>query len=362
MTNYLIKYGLDDFYIKDLSKKDMHNVAKIISIHKKCFRVINSEAKELNAVVKGSFIHYKLNVSSNLPKLGDFVVLDSMNQDNTYIKYILPRKNELKRKLVGEKKEDQIIATNIDYAFVSNPIGEQFNIRKLERLILSCKDSNIVPIIVITKSDLSQDIQKEIEGITNIFSDIKIIPTSFKKQESIKKIAEILKDNKVGAFIGSSGSGKSTLTNMLLNSEVQKILSVSGDKDKGRHTTTHREMFLLKDGGAIIDNPGIKEFGLWLNNESSIDNTFSDILELAKSCKFNDCSHNKEPNCAVKKAIKEEIISEERFNSYLKLKLESNDIKLIKQKHEKKESTKAIKKKYSQSIKFKKSKYMDDTY
>ena len=247
MNNYLIKYGLTNFFTADLSIEDLENIGKIISTHKKSFRVINNEGVELNAIIKGSLIHYKSSKTSDLPKVGDFVVLDNMEQDNTYIKYILPRKNELKRKLAGEKKEDQIIATNIDYVFITNPIGEQFNIRKLERMILACEDSNITPVIVITKADLAKDIKTETKEIFATFNNIKIIITAINNQDSVAEIKELLKNNKIGTFIGSSGSGKSTLTNMLLEDEVQKTLSVSGDKDKGRHTTTHREMFLLQD-------------------------------------------------------------------------------------------------------------------
>jgi ribosome biogenesis GTPase len=362
MTNYLIKYGLSNFFTSSLKIEDLENIGKIICTHKKGFRVINNVGLELNAIIKGSFIHYKSSKSAELPKLGDFVILEHMNQDNTYIKYILPRKNELKRKLAGEKKEDQIIATNIDFAFVTNPIGEQFNIRKIERLILACRDSNIIPIIVVTKADLSKNINLETQELFETFSDIKIIITSLDNQDSTKEILEMLKNNKIGTFIGSSGSGKSTLTNILMKSAVQKTLSVSGDKDKGRHTTTHREMFLLESGGCIIDNPGIKEFALWLDNDDSIDKTFNDIAELAQQCKFSDCTHTKEPDCAVLQAIVEGSLSQDRLNNYLKLKFEEGNINLIKKKYEKKESTKAINKYYSQAIKFKKSKYIDDTY
>lgn len=360
MENYLIKYGLTNFYTQNLPMEDITNIAKVISTQKKDFKVININGIELTAIVKGSLIHYKLDVASNLPKVGDFIVLEgNLNQDNIYIKTILPRKNELKRKLAGDKKEDQIIATNIDYAFVTNPIGEQFNIRKIERMILACQDSNIEPIIIITKSDLSNNIAIEKEELQSVFPDIKIITTAIDNQDSIKEITEILKDNKIGALIGSSGSGKSTLTNMLLKEAVQKTLSVSAEKDKGKHTTTHREMFLLESGGCIIDNPGIKEFGLWLNDESSIDNIFEDVLELASKCKFSDCTHTKEPNCFVKQALESGELSQERYNSYIKLKQESEDIDLVKQKHERKESKKAIKKHATQAIKFKKSQYMD---
>ncbi|MDR0484616.1 MAG: ribosome small subunit-dependent GTPase A [Alphaproteobacteria bacterium] len=341
MENILYKYGLDNFFTNSLSQVDTDNLGKVVAVHKKSFKVIKGDGSEVNAIAKGSFIHYKSKNMAELPKLGDFVVLDLVQEQNAFIKYILPRKNALQRKIVGDKNENQIIVANIDYAFITIPLDEQFNIRKLERIILAADDSKIEPVIIITKSDLSSNIPLAL--LEERFKNIQIIITAMQNIESIIPIKNLLKNNKVGAFIGSSGSGKSTLTNMLLNATTQKTLAV-GNQDKGKHTTTHREMFLLNSGGCIVDNPGIKEFALWLENEESIDNSFADIKNLAENCKFRDCTHTNEPNCAVIKAIEDGILDLDKYHNFLKLKSEEEDTALAKLQQQRKENQKNISK------------------
>ncbi|MCL2567259.1 MAG: ribosome small subunit-dependent GTPase A [Alphaproteobacteria bacterium] len=350
--NTLIKYGLDSFFTENLSIKDMENLAKVIAVYKKSFKVIMGNGNEINAIAKGSFIHYKSKNITELPKLGDFVVLDSLQENNAFIKYILPRKNELQRKYAGVN-ENQIIAANVDYAFIAISADKQFNVRKIERMVLACEDSKIEPIIVLTKSDLSNDILLEMNLLKERFHDIKIIATSMKDAESIQPLKLLLENNKVGAFIGSSGSGKSTLTNMLLGEVIQKTLAV-GDNDRGQHTTTHREMFLLKSGGCIIDNPGIKEFALWLEDESSLDNTFAEIKDLARECKFRNCSHTVEIGCAVIKAVAEGRLSKDRYYNFLKLKNEEEEVSIERLKQSRRESKKNISKHIKDIKKWKK--------
>ncbi|MDR2008668.1 MAG: ribosome small subunit-dependent GTPase A [Alphaproteobacteria bacterium] len=347
----LTKYGLSSFFTENLTNEDRDNLGKVIAVHKKSFRVILNDGSEINAIAKGSLLHYKSKNTRELPKLGDFVVLNSIAETNAFIKCILPRKNELQRKLVG-KDENQIIATNIDYAFITISADMQFNIRKIERIVLAAEDSNIEPIIIITKADLAQNISQEISLLQDRFGSVQIIATSMAEIASVQPLKDLLQNNKVAAFIGSSGSGKSTLTNMLLGADLQKTLSV-GDTDRGQHTTTHREMFLLPSGGCIIDNPGIKEFALWLENNDSIDNTFADIAELARRCKFRDCTHTSEPSCAVIKAVAEGRLSADRYHNFLKIQAEEEDISLAKLKHERKESKKAISKELKSIKKYK---------
>jgi ribosome biogenesis GTPase len=355
----LQKYGLDSFFINQLSK-DQHekSLAKIVSANKKGFHAI-TEFGEVNCIIKGSMIHHKVSNDGLLPKVGDFVILDIKNMQPSssvyFIKSILQRKNSLKRKVAGKKIEDQVIVTNVDYALITIPCDDQFNLKRLQRFVIACKDSKIIPIVILTKSDLADSLLDKIYGeVESIFPDVKIFATNFLDQLTILPIVELLKDNKVGVFIGSSGAGKSTLTNMIIGSNVQKISDVSDEKDKGKHTTTHREIFLLPTGGAIIDNPGVKEFGLWLNNEDSINYGFEDILELARKCKFNNCTHQNEPGCKIQEAIKNNIIDAHRVEELFKLKAEEDMQALRKSDHEKRKGEKKFNKMYETA---KKSKY-----
>ncbi len=361
-SKLLYRYGLDDFFINKLEKvSDFQFLCKVIAVHKKKFKVVDDNGREYSALIKGSTIHNRLVKQINLPKLGDFVVVESNNQDSScFVKYVLPRKNELKRKMPHDNSE-QIIFSNVDYIFITNPVGEQFNLRKVERMVLACIDAAIIPVIVITKADTSENIALLEAEMHKSFPDLIIIVTSFIDNSSIKHIELLLSQHKVGAFIGSSGSGKSTLTNMLIKENIQKTLSTSGDKQKGKHTTTHREMFLLENGGCIIDNPGIKEFGLWLNNEDSIDNTFADIQELSLFCKFKNCTHTVEPGCNIIDALSKGQLDKARYNNYLKLQQEEGAISLVKSLHNKKQEEIKIHKKYKNKEK-KNSKILDNQY
>lgn len=319
MTNFLEKYGFDKFFQKQIEQENYNKIAKVVLCTKTDYKIIVNNV-EKTATLKFS-IYYK---NQMLPKVGDFVIFDYQKEYDTYvITSILDRKTILKRKQVGKKDIEQIIVVNIDYAFITLPLDEQFNIKKIERIITTCKDANIIPIILVTKSDLSTSISTIYKELQDYFTNITIILTTIYNPKSIEEICQILAPNKTGVFIGSSGAGKSTLTNLILGLNKQKVASVSNKKNKGKHTTTHRELFLLSGGGCIIDTPGVKEFALWLNDESAIEDTFKDIQILEKQCKFTNCSHINEQGCAVLDALEKNLISEERYNNYIKLKAEN---------------------------------------
>ena len=245
------------------------------------------------------------------------------NEDggNAIIHQILPRKSCITRKAAGSARQEQVVAANIDTIFLCVSLNNDLNLRRLERYLSIAWDSGATPVIVLTKADLCDDLQAMTADVEAIAIGIDILVTSALEQDGFIQVLPYIRDGRTVAFIGSSGVGKSTLINCLLGENRLDTNGLRND-DKGRHTTTHRELILLPHGGMVIDTPGMSELGMW-DSGSGIDQTFGEIEELISRCRFSDCSHQYEPGCAVQKALRDGLISDERWRSYLKLKSEA---------------------------------------
>nr|WP_269431495.1 ribosome small subunit-dependent GTPase A [Domibacillus indicus] len=232
---------------------------------------------------------------------------------------MLARKSVFSRKAAGSREDIQIVAANIDTVFICMSLNNDFNLRRLERYLSISWDSGALPVIVLTKSDVCKEIETRLKEISSIAIGVDVLVTTSTSDEGYHSLKGYLSNGKTAAFIGSSGVGKSTLINCLIG---QTILDTSGirNDDKGRHTTTRRELIVLPDSGVVIDTPGMREIGVF---RADLTKSFADIDELASSCRFNDCTHNSEPDCAVQKAIQEGTLSAERLESYWKLKRET---------------------------------------
>lgn len=258
---------------------------------------------------------------SDYPAVGDFVLIDrnEASRDHAIIHHTLTRKSVIIRKAAGKAHDVQVVAANIDIAFICMSLNNDFNLRRLERYLAIAWDSGATPVIVLTKADLCADIPEKLREIETIAFGVDVLVTSSLSEDGYTAVLKYIVPGQTVVFIGSSGVGKSTLINRILGEDLNETREIRKD-DKGRHATTRRELFLVPTGGCIIDTPGMRELGL---ESANLTKTFVDIDELAAQCKFKDCKHEKEPGCAVQQAITEGKLTEERLQSYLKLKKEA---------------------------------------
>lgn len=318
-NNNLLNLGLNQRYINEASMYDSNlYIARVVVQYKDMYKVITEDG-EILAKVSGKLSYFS-NSILDYPVVGDWVLLDRINNKNgdAIIHNILSRKSYFSRKVAGTRYDKQIVASNIDFVFICMSLNNDFNINRLERYIAVAWDSMATPVTILTKSDLCEDINDKVKQIEDIAIGIDIIVTSSINEDGYDEVKKYIKTGVTIAFIGSSGVGKSTLINKIMDKEVLKTNSIS-ENDKGRHTTTHRELFVIESGGVIIDTPGMRELGLI---SADLDKSFSNIEELEKQCKFSDCTHKNEPKCAVREAIENGALDSERLERYRKLKKE----------------------------------------
>lgn len=326
ISNELMNYGWNEYFESNFEDlKGKYNVGRVLVEYKGLYKLYTLDG-EILGNVSGKMKHLALR-KDDYPKVGDWVVIDKnkVNSGNTVIYDILPRKSKFSRKEAGQVIEEQIIAVNIDTIFICMSLNEDFNIRRLERYLTMVWNNGINPVVILTKSDLSDDIESKIIEVENVAFGVDIIVTSAKDNKGLDDLYKYVNKGKTVAFLGSSGVGKSTLVNHLLKEEKLKTQEIREDDDKGKHTTTHRELVLLPEGGLVMDTPGMREFQI-LDAEDGIEVAFDDIEEIALTCKFSDCNHKSEPGCAVKEAIRNGSLEEKRFKNYLKLQREARYI------------------------------------
>lgn len=313
------QYGLSESFAHSAEDFMGLTVSRIISQQKGIYRLV-SERGEKSGEVCGKF-HYEVKKLSEYPAVGDFVMVDwNEGGGNAVIRHILDRRSCFIRKAAGAARQEQVIAANIDTVFLCMSLNRDFNLRRMERYLSIAWESGAVPVIVLTKSDLCTDTAGRLSEVSCVAAGADIIVTGAVEQNGCEQLYKYITNGKTVAFIGSSGVGKSTLINCLLGEERLCTGGLRND-DKGRHTTTHRELILLPGGGMVIDTPGMRELGMWDSGEG-IDRTFSDIEALALKCRFRDCSHSGEPGCAVQQSIENGELSADRLSSYRKLKNE----------------------------------------
>ena len=289
--------------------------ARVIADYGGYLKVASPEVGE--AEVAGALLH--VSEPHELPKVGDWVALDPTNTSRAIIRAVLPRSSEINRKAAGTSCNRQVLATNVDIAFVVQALDFDFSPARLERYSYQLRQSNIEPIFIFNKADKELDLATKMALITQL--GVPFIIATATIGAGIENISAMITQAQTAVFLGSSGVGKSTLTNALLGVQQQKTAPIRESDSTGRHTTSHRELFILPGGGLIIDTPGIRELQLW-GEEDYLVKSFGDIELLASACEFRNCSHTKETKCAVVEAIESGELLASRLESYLKFKHE----------------------------------------
>jgi len=289
---------------------------RVVVEHRGAYRV-DTERGERVAVLAGRLRH-GAGLRSDLPAVGDFVAVRLNDSGPSVIETVLPRRTAITRRAAAERSEDQVIAANIDTIFVMAGLDHDFNIRRIERYLAAVWEGGASPVVLLNKADLCQDVGKQIGDLRAVAIGVDVHVVSALTAAGVDGLAGYWREGVTVGFVGSSGVGKSTLLNCLLGRDAQTTAAVRVNDSRGRHTTTHRELFVLPGGGLVIDTPGMREFTLSDANDG-LDTVFADIDRLAAHCRFADCAHRSEPGCAVRDAVERGEIGADRLASFEKL-------------------------------------------
>ena len=316
----LKQYG----YIETEIQEDGLFPARITAVHRERYELICGQGTGYGRLKTS--IYYGREPHP-FPTVGDFVLFTHVEGGDCQIAKTQPRRSYFSRldPYPGGYRE-QAVAANFDTVFLMQSLNQNFNLRRLERYLTLSWQSGATPVIILTKADLADDPQQQIGEAEAVAAGVDIFATSIKTGAGLDGLYKHLRPGKTCVFLGSSGVGKSSLLNALMGEDVMTVKDIREDDARGRHTTTHRQLFTLPCGCHIIDTPGMRELGIWDQNDGigdAVSDIFADIEEHLGACKFSDCKHESEPGCAVKSAIDRGEITRERWESYLKLKREA---------------------------------------
>jgi len=324
MEKHIKKITLEDIGYSEFFDNNRKNTetkaltpARIIAEHRELY-ILRNEASELSAKITGKMI-FTASSREDYPAVGDWVLITVINKKQAIIHEILPRKTVLMRKS-ARRSDKQLIASNIDVALVVQSPDRDYNLNRFERYITLAESENIKSIIVLNKTDLlsKNELNIKMTEIKERFKNIKVYATSIITSEGITDLKNSIEKGSTYCFLGSSGVGKSSIINIILSKDLIKTAEISSYTNRGKHITTHRELYILENGGILIDNPGMREVGV-LDSEIGIRNIFSEIYELSQKCKFSDCHHINEPGCAVLNAVSSRCLDKDKYDNYIKL-------------------------------------------
>jgi ribosome biogenesis GTPase len=316
--------GFDQWFqahVSDL-RQEGRDIARISAVNRGAY-LIRNQTKEVPAELAGKF-YFQLESSTDLPCVGDWVAVQYHNNDTEAIIYeVFPRKTFLRRKFAGDKVDFQMIAANIDVAFIVQSCHFDFNVRRMDRYLVMAADGGVEPIVVLTKTDLiaPEELEQKLATITSGTITARVLALSNITGIGFDEFQQVLVSGRTYCLLGSSGVGKTTLLNRLLGQDAFDTKAVSGTGE-GIHTTTRRQLIVLNQGAMLIDTPGMRELGLLGMNEG-VNQGFEDIVQLSLNCRYPNCGHTQEPGCAVRAAVTSGALTEDRYSSYIKLKKES---------------------------------------
>lgn len=312
--------NLKDYgFMPDMMTENERGIpARIVAVHKERYALV-CEYGETYARLKTKEYYGGY---EEFPTVGDFVMMDFVPSGDSRIFATLPRKTFFSRRDPTPGRGEQAVAANFDYVFIMQSLNQDFNERRLERYLTLAWQSRAVPVIVLTKADLTEEYEPYIRIAERIAPDVCVHVVSSRNGFGLEELRAYLKPGNTIALLGSSGIGKSSLVNALAEEELMRVNGIREDDSKGRHTTTHRQLIMLKSGAMIIDTPGMRELGMWDVSEG-LGEAFADVEQYIGRCKFSDCRHLSEPGCAIKEAIAAGELSKARWDSYCKLKREA---------------------------------------
>lgn len=320
---FLFVLGWDDFFESHAANfaSELLIPARVICEERNLYRVQSGLEKTTWSSVSGR-LHFTAKSRADLPAVGDWVLIKPNTGDKAVIHHILPRKSVLSRKQSGSSSSMQILATNVDYVFIATSANHDLNLQRIERYMTIAYQSGSEPIILLTKADIcSTEISNLTAEVQERFPNVKVYALSKNYFSEAQFFQDYLKPGATSVVVGSSGVGKSTLINFVIGKDQIKTQDIRQSDSKGRHTTTARSLYISKWKGLIIDTPGMRELQL-LEHEDGVKSQFADIEEITSECRFKDCQHDTEPDCAIKEALNNNLLSEKRWRNYQKLEAE----------------------------------------
>lgn len=288
--------------------------ARITAVHKERYGLVSEYGEGFGRLKTKEYY----GEDEEFPTTGDFVLINYNPSGDSQIIKTLPRRTFFSRKDPTPGRGEQAVAANFDYVFIMQSLNQDFNIRRMERYLTLAWQSGAVPVVVLTKADLLEDYSEYVQIAERTAVSVPVHAVSAITGEGMDRLREYVIPGKTIVFLGSSGVGKSSLVNALAGEEIMAVNGIREDDSKGRHTTTHRQLILLKNGAMIIDTPGMRELGMW-DVSVGLGEAFADVEQFLGKCRFHDCKHQTEPGCAVKEAIASGELSKERWESYRKL-------------------------------------------
>lgn len=308
------KYGFDKSFYSDYDGM----VARVVAVHRERYKLVCGLGECFGRLkTKEYFVDF-----DEFPTVGDFVVINYNPSGDSMITKTLKRRTVFTRKDPNPKRGEQAVAANFDYVFIMQSLNHDFNPKRLERYLTLAWQSGGHPVIILTKADLLEDFSDKLLTAKLYAMGAPVHAISVRTGYGMSEIEKYFAPQKTIVFLGSSGVGKSSLVNALAGKQVMATNGIREDDSRGRHTTTHRELFMLDNGSMIIDTPGMRALGMW-DVSSGIENAFADVEAHLGCCKFSDCRHESEPGCSIKAAIESGELSRERWESYLALKKEA---------------------------------------